>query len=185
MQTTLFCKPLTGGLVFEKEDISFHSLDLASHLEVIHGWVNHPYALPYWNAAGSMGLLRSCYQCILQNPFSHSFAGFYKDKLICQFDVYLVSADELAAHISTEPGDCGFHLIMAPVMDRVAGLTVSVVRAFLEHYFSFPHARRMYAEPDVNNEKSIALLERCGFKRIDTIRMSYKSAHVYCYEKQR
>jgi RimJ/RimL family protein N-acetyltransferase len=94
-----------------------------------------------------------------------------------------VFADELSDHISSVPYDCGFHLLMAPNDKPIPGLTVCVVKSFLSYYFSFPEAQRMYAEPDVTNEKSIRLLEKCGFKKLKTVEMSYKRAHVYCLER--
>jgi RimJ/RimL family protein N-acetyltransferase len=97
--------------------------------------------------------------------------------------VYAVAVDELSEHIQTEKHDCGFHLLMAPNKNPVKGLTSAMIRAFLDFYFSFPQANRMYAEPDVNNLKSIALLEKAGFQKVKTVQMSYKQAHIYSLKK--
>ncbi len=43
----------------------------------------------------------------------------------------------------------------------------------------------MFAEPDVQNNKSIALLQKSGFEKIKTIDMSYKKAHVYQLTKNK
>jgi hypothetical protein len=189
----LFCKPDPSFLgmtkLFSKENsnlpgvISFRSLDLKTDLPVIHKWVQQDYTLEYWQMNGHFSQLFGIYQCMELNPYSHSFIGLLDDQVICQFDVYSVFADELRDHIPHEQNDCGFHLLMAPNGNPIPGLTVSIIKSFLEYYFSFPEAKRMYAEPDVNNEKSIALLERCGFKRIKTVQMSYKMAHVYCLDR--
>ena len=58
-----------------------------------------------------------------------------------------------------------------------------MIKAFLDYYFSFAQAKRMYAEPDINNTKSITLLEKAGFQKITTVQMSYKQAHVYSLQK--
>jgi hypothetical protein len=162
---------------------------------MIHEWVKQDYALEYWQLNGHFSQLFAIYQCMELNPFSHSFIGNLTPvsplgeeprgdaTMICQFDVYSVFADELREHIQVEPHDCGFHLLMAPNKKSLPGLTVAVVNAFLNYYFSFPEAQRMYAEPDVNNAKSIALLERVGFKRIKEVEMSYKRAIIYCKER--
>lgn len=197
-----------------KGTISFRSLDLKEDLKLIHEWVHQHYAHEYWQMNGHFSQLYAIYQCVELNSYAHSFIGCFAplamtsltpdpsqvallrsarndaavarndERVICQFDVYSVFADELREHVNGEQHDCGFHLLMAPNKNPLPGLTPCIVKAFLEYYFSFPEAKRMYAEPDMNNEKSIKLLERCGFEKIKTIEMSYKKAHVYCLEKQ-
>ncbi|MBS1753555.1 MAG: acetyltransferase [Ferruginibacter sp.] len=183
----LFCKPTKTNdeIVFSEfvdginGTISFKSLNLKTELPVIHNWVNMDYTQQYWQMNGQFSQFYAMYQCMEFNPYSHSFTGFFNAKLVCQFDVYSVFADELKAHIGHEDHDCGFHLLMSPNKVPVHGLTTAIVKSFLNYYFSFPEAKRMYAEPDVNNKKSIELLEKCGFVKIKTVEMSYKRADVY------
>ncbi len=137
-----------------------------------------------WQMRGSLGLLRACYQCIMQNPYAHSFIGLYQEKPICQFDLYKVAVDELSTLVTHEPQDCGFHLLMAPNEKPVHGLTHSLIKAFLDFYFGMPATGSMFAEPDAQNTKSIRLLENAGFSCIDIVEMSYKSAYVYSLTKE-
>jgi len=186
----LFCKPTeeTDDAVHTEfadsvnGTISFKSLNLRNDLPTIHRWVNMPYTREYWQMNGQYSQLYAIYQCMELNPYSHSFSGYLNGEMICQFDVYSVFADELRDHIIQEDHDCGFHLLMSPNRKAIHGLTMAIVKCFLNYYFNFPMAKRMYAEPDVNNQKSIELLERCGFKKIKTVDMSYKKAHVYCIQ---
>jgi len=141
------------------------------------------YSKDYWQMNGHFSQLYAIYQCMELNPYSHSFIGLLNDDVICQFDVYSVFADELRDHVPCESHDCGFHLLMAPNDKRIHGLTQAVVETFLEYFFSFPKAVRMYAEPDMFNLKSIDLLKKCGFTRKKMVRLSYKKAYVYCLEK--
>jgi acetyl CoA:N6-hydroxylysine acetyl transferase len=163
--------------------LQFRSFDLNRDLHLIHEWVNMDYTRTFWQMRGSIGLLRACYQCIQQNPFAHSFIGLYGQSPVCQFDIYQVAADELAHHVDYEPADTGFHLLMAPSRLPVHQLTVTLVSAFLDFYFSHPGSGKMFAEPDIQNLKSIDLLRRSGFTEIKTIEMSYKTAHVYSLTK--
>jgi RimJ/RimL family protein N-acetyltransferase len=187
----LFCKVASSPkILFSKQvnrvkrKISFRSLQIQTDLPRIHEWVNQEYAHEYWQLNGAFSQLFTIYQCMEHNPFAQSFIGLLNDAMVCQFDVYSVFADELREHIDPEMHDSGFHLLMAPNERPIHGLTTSVVECFLHYYFSFSKARRMYAEPDVSNAKSIALLERCGFQRLKTIQMSYKKAHVYCLPRE-
>ena len=163
--------------------IQLRPLDLQKDLPIIHDWVNQQYAHDFWQMTGPYSQLYAMYQCMEFNPFAQSFIGYFNGQMICQFDIYNVAVDELKEHISFQPNDCGFHLIMAPLKTKVPGLTPTVIKAFLEYYFSFSEAGAMYAEPDVYNLKSIQLLERTGFSRLKTIIMSYKTAHVYKLNK--
>ncbi len=191
--TPLFCKPDILGdknpVVFKKYykelngKISFRSLNLQEDLSLIHDWVNMDYSKDYWQMNGQFSQLYAIYQCMELNPYSHSFIGQFNDNIVCQFDVYSVFADELRDHIACESHDCGFHLLMAPNHKPMPGLTKAVVKAFLDYYFSFDKARRMYAEPDMLNMKSIRLLQHCGFNMLKTVQMSYKKAAVYVLEK--
>ena len=54
----------------------------------------------------------------------------------------------------------------------------------LEHYFSFPAHERMYAEPDVNNQRSNRILREVGFRFIETVQLSYKTANLYVIRRE-
>jgi len=157
---------------------------MKSDLPMIHEWTSKEYAVDYWQMNGPFSQLYAIYQCMEYNPYAHSFIGLMDNVVICQYDVYNILADELKGHIDAAPDDCGFHLLMSPNEKPIPGLTRIIVRSFLAYYFSFTKATRMYAEPDINNHKSIVLLEACGFKKIKTVDMSYKTAHVYCIESR-
>jgi len=194
MQTLppLFCKPAAGqqAILFTKfysqlqGNISFRSLNLKTDLPLIHEWVNSPYALKYWQMNGHFSQLLSVYQCMEYNPYAHSFVGILNKMIICQLDVYALAIDELKDHVEAQAHDTGFHLLMAPNTNPIKNLTVSVINAFLDFYFSFHQAKRLFGEPDATNERSIALLNKNGFKQIKTIQMSYKQAHVFTIQKQ-
>lgn len=185
----IFCKHFDRDIIYWEKfpalnaTIAFRSFDAEKDLTLIHQWVNMDYTRTFWQMRGSIGLLRACYQCIQQNPFAHSFIGLLNETPICQFDIYQVSSDELAGHVEFSPDDCGFHLLMSPVKNPVHGLTRTFVRAFLHFYFSQNPGGKMFAEPDIENIKSIDLLERCGFKKSGTVQLSYKTAHVYSLTK--
>jgi len=191
----LWCKRFSNEIMYQSPFInalngiiSFRSFDLNLDLGLIHHWVNLDYARTFWQMRGSEGLLRSCYQCIQQNPYSHSFMGLLNSQPLCQFDVYKVAVDELAGHISYSENDCGFHLLMSPITTAgnvVHGLTNALIHHFLCFYLSQPETGSMFAEPDAENLKSIRLLEKAGFERIKSIKMSYKNAELFQLTKNK
>jgi RimJ/RimL family protein N-acetyltransferase len=142
------------------------------------------YTKAFWQMEGSYKPFHEVYQKILDHPNAHSFVGFYGKEMVCQLDIYMVGVDELSWHIPEESHHCGFHLLMAPNDNTVRGLTLALIDAFLQYFFSFSEAEKMYAEPDIRNQKSITLLKNSGFTYLDTITLSYKTAHLYCLSRQ-
>jgi RimJ/RimL family protein N-acetyltransferase len=186
----LFCKPENPTQFVHYSEhahlnqlISFWSLNIDKHLQLIHQWVNMPYSFDYWQMQGEYSSLKALYETILEHRNAHSFVGYYGDKMVCQIDVYMIGADELSYHIPEENHHCGFHLLMAPNERPIKGLTSSLVKSFLGYYFSFGEARKMFGEPDSRNEKSIALIKKAGFQFLKRIELSYKTADLYCMDK--
>lgn len=188
----LFLKPLyyPGQIIFTRylnsigKTLSFRSFDLEKDTDLIHKWVNQPYALPFWQLNGNRERVYDLYYNILRNSNGHSYIGLLDGDPVCQFDVYRVLADELHQFVSVNENVCGFHLLMSPNDNPVPGLTVQVVESFLHYYFSFPQATQMYAEPDLTNRRSNRILQTVGFTYHHAIEMSYKTAKLYSITKE-
>jgi acetyl CoA:N6-hydroxylysine acetyl transferase len=186
-------KPLAyaGGVIYKEYidglgTIAFRSFELDRDEMMIHDWVNREYALRYWQLDGDRRRVRDTYYAIQRSGEGHSFIGLLNGVPICQFDVYRVLADEIQEFITAPgPQDCGFHLLMAPNEKPVPGLSVAITRAMLRHYFHFPEAERMYAEPDITNPRSNRILQQVGFQLIESIKMSYKTANLYVLTRDR
>jgi RimJ/RimL family protein N-acetyltransferase len=191
----LFCKPQYTGeqarMLFTSSNkldgagISFRSLDLSTDLDIIFNWVNRAYAKRFWQLDGSKALVETTYRLILDNPATHSFIGLYNDRPVCQIDIYLLMVDELRHEVQDcRPNDCGFHLLMAPPWVSAKGLSREVLRAFLAFYFSHDRAERIFAEPDRDNVLANRLALAVGLEFLYTVRLSYKTANLYCITKE-
>lgn len=195
---TYFLKPIAikplayaGGIIYKEYidglgTIAFRSFELDRDEGMIHEWVNREYALRYWQLDGDRRRVRDTYYAIQRSGEGHSFIGLLNGTPICQFDVYRVLADEIQEFITAPgPQDCGFHLLMAPNEKPIPGLSVAITGAMLRHYFRFPEAERMYAEPDLTNPRSNRILQQVGFQFIESIQMSYKTANLYVLTRDR
>ena len=69
--------------------------------------------------------------------------------------------DPIGEHYDRRPGDVGVHLFLADDAAR-AGTTPELMTHLVAHVFADPAVQRIVLEPDVDNEKSIALLLRLG-----------------------
>lgn len=181
----LVCKPVTKSTQLIETSfgasgtIQFRSLDLKKDLNILHQWVNAPYARAFWQLEGTTENLKAVYHPVLKNPDAHSFIGLLDEQLVCQVDCYRVQADELGKHIRCDYHDSGMHLLMAPLHTPVPGLSRKLMEVFLRYYFSFSKAQRMYAEPDIYNHKACQLLTRCGFGFVQNIMLTHKAASLY------
>lgn len=183
----LFMKPSPAAApdetLYEKEAVAFRSFQ-TSDIDMIHEWVNEPYAKRFWQMEGSNELVRDTYDKIVQSPYAHSFIGLYNNNPVCQVDVYLVALDELKHHVKRKPDDCGLHFLMAPPKLLKRGMGLTMLRGFIDFYFSFPRGKRLFAEPDRENLKANALAQKAGFQFVDSIRLPDKFATLYCITRE-
>jgi len=181
----LFCKPSPkAGILYEHlfksgQSLSFRSLALKRDINILHQWVNEPYAKKFWQLDGPKEQLQSIYQSVLRNPDGHSFIGILDEQLICQVDMYRVQPADLGKYIRCQINDCGMHLLMAPLKTPVPNLSRMVMETFMRYYFSFPQAEYLYAEPDIHNHKACRLLERSRFAFVQNIMLTDKAASLY------
>lgn len=190
MFPTLFCKPDHTGILFRRQTadasgtITIRSLIPELDLHTIHQWVNAPYAKLFWQQDGSFQKLKHTYQHILSHLQAHSFVAFYNDKLVGQADFYAIECDELAQHLPHDKDQCGIHIITLPPKEHPAKrLSLQVLLAFAAFYFSFPQAARLYGEPDHRNEKVHLLIKRAGFSFVKQIRLTNKTANLFCLHR--
>lgn len=68
------------------------------------------------------------------------------------------------------------------------GLGVKIMNQFLEEHI-WPYYQYCFADPDINNEPSIALFQKCGFKKIKEIKTKDALKHpvtlvlMYAYHR--
>lgn len=194
LQSSLFCKPLFGmqahEILFFLTDkdlngtIAFRSLSLSDDIDTIHDWVSQPYTRRYWQMNVDRKSFADTYTKLLNNPLAHSFIGLFNNKMVCQIDLYNVSADEIKDHVEVSPGNCGLHILMLPPRQLQRGLTESMLRAFIKFYFSFGSAQTLYGEPDYRNAAANMAAKRAGFELLKQIKLSYKTANLYSITKQ-
>ncbi len=165
--------------------ISFCSLNLERDMDMIHRWVNESYAKKFWQLNGSIDLVRSTYQMILNNPRAHSFITLLDDKPIAQVDVYGVHGDEVGNHVNNANElDCGLHLLMLPTKELQKGWSFYTLRNFQRWYFSLADHNTLYAEPDQANVLANKLAIDAGFTFLKTIQLSNKIANLYSITRE-
>jgi RimJ/RimL family protein N-acetyltransferase len=164
--------------------VSFRSLIPDEDINFLYTWVHLPYSKRFWQQDISKGNLLALYKEAIANPMQHSFIGNFNAQPICQVDIYNIESDELKEHIHCHPHDCGLHLLMIPPKLSKKGWSLLMLRHFLQFYFSFPQAARLYIEPDQENNFANQLARKANFQFLKTIVLSYKVANLYVITKQ-
>jgi hypothetical protein len=186
--TLFFPKPpLSDQPVYTITDaekkFAFRSLVPDTDIDFLFDWVNMPYSRKFWQMDGSISNLYALLRESVDHPSQHSFIGLYNDHPVCQIDLYDVACDELKEHIICESNDCGLHLLMCPPSQMTRGLSLAMLRHFMQFYFSFPVAARLFAEPDRANGFANRLAVKAGFQFVKTVQLSYKTANLYSVTK--
>jgi RimJ/RimL family protein N-acetyltransferase len=141
-------------------------LDPDADLDVLYGWMHAPHVAPYWElnvpAAELAGYLRTA----SRDPHRDALLGVLDGEPASYWEAYWAEQDRLATFCPIEPYDQGVHLLIGPVGLTGRGLGRHLLAEVARWQFQRePRTRRLLAEPDARNGRSIRLFERCGFRR--------------------
>ena len=77
-----------------------------------------------------------------------------------------------------QPGDLGVHFMVRPGRARL------VLPFLMREVFADPAVRRVVAEPDVRNARSLALVDKLGFESGPDIQLSTKPARLVFFTRE-
>lgn len=172
-------RPATGALVLRP-------LDLVQDVPMLHDWVNRPYAR-FW---GLMGKTEAEVGAIYRDQIERGerkYIACREDTGAPMFlmEVYDPQHDELGRHYPVQPGDCGYHLMLAPPDVATPGMTYQLMSAACSFLFSDPAVQRVVGEPDVRNRKIITRLMQMGFRLCGAVHLPYKTGMLVILERAR
>lgn len=157
--------------------IVLRPFDLAQDIARVHDWVNRPYAR-FWGLMGkSLDEIAAIYrEQIEQQGVDVRMAcrGDSGEPLFL-IELYDPRDDTIGRHYAVQPGDCGFHVMLAPAEVATPGLTYQLMLAACAFLFSAPAVRRMVCEPDLRNRKMISRLYQLGFQREKVVHLAHKT----------
>ncbi|MCX4751587.1 acetyltransferase [Kitasatospora sp. NBC_01287] len=159
--------------------VRIRPLDPAGDAATVHGWVDQEWAR-FWGMVGhSREQVRDIYAFVDSLPSHHAYLALRDDTPVALFQTYRPEHDPLGEHYQVAPGDLGIHLLVAPTEGNPRpGYTETLVSVFLAFVLADPAVRRLVAEPDARNEKSIARLLRTGFELGPEIQLPEKRARL-------
>ncbi|HEX5153921.1 MAG TPA: GNAT family N-acetyltransferase [Parafilimonas sp.] len=170
-------------VLFSGYRLQFRSFHLYEDIGRLSTWLNTVAARKFWDENNSIEHLSQLYSGIMQNPQAISLIASLNDEPVCLIDVYLVLQDELSLYTDAGPNDPGIHFLMAPANKKIQNLSVCCMQQCLQFLFSFKEVEIIYGEPDSNNVKANALVQKAGFTFLKQQSLSYKQANIYTCTK--
>lgn len=154
------------------------AFDPATESGLLHSWVVQDRARFWMMQDHTEDDVREIYTWIDEQPTHHAWLARLDGEPVSLFQDYQPSAEEIGEHFDVAPGDLGVHFMMGPPRENVAGFTGHLMRFFLDFVFDDPDVRRVVVEPDVRNEKSLALVRRLGMELGPVVELSAKPAQL-------
>ncbi|MFF1794873.1 GNAT family N-acetyltransferase [Kitasatospora sp. NPDC058263] len=151
---------------------------LPADLELLAGWMNDPETAAFWELAGPPAVTERHLRAQLDGDGrSLPRLGLLDGAPMSYWEIYRADLDPLAAHYPARPHDTGVHLLLGPADCRGWGLGPTLLAALADRILrARPRCRRVVAEPDVRNLRSIRAFERAGFTRAAELDLPDKRA---------
>jgi RimJ/RimL family protein N-acetyltransferase len=152
-------------------------LDPDGDLDVLHRWMHARHVARYWRLAVPRPELASYLQAAVANPHQDVLLGLLDGRPASYWEAYWAQHDRLAEFWPIEPYDQGVHLLIGPTVLIGRGLGRYLLAAVTRWQFARePRTKRLLAEPEAGNERSIRLFESCGFRRERDLALPEKRA---------
>ncbi|WP_110181112.1 GNAT family N-acetyltransferase [Nocardioides solisilvae] len=170
------------GSLVPVEPFVLRPVDPPRDAALIHSWVDRPRA-EFWGMRGKpVEEVAAIYAYIDEQE--HLTAQVVHDDgvpvgILQTYDPFV---DEIGECYDRRPGDLGVHLFLADEPAR-AGHTPALVAELVARTFADPRVRRVVMEPDVRNEKSVALLRRLGATLGPVVELPGKTAQLAFVER--
>jgi RimJ/RimL family protein N-acetyltransferase len=162
--------------------IAFRRVTLAQDLARLHDWMNRPHVSPFWRLDKPLDALRAHFERALADPHQTLYIGLLDGVPMSYWETYWAADDVVARCYRADPADQGVHLLIGPPEFLGKGLARPLLRAMVRFLFRHAPTQKIVAEPDIRNARMIHVFERCGFERVERIRLPDKEAALlFCH----
>ena len=164
--------------------IALRPLDLASDVELVHGWMQEPHVAPWWELAGPVERVRAYLRARAALAHLHCWIASEDGRPFAYVETYEVIADPLGEHYAALPGDRGFHLLVGPPELLGGGAARRLVRHLLTSLLEQPQVTRVVCEPDARNVRMLAFCRALGGAPIATFDFDGRRVALIAWTEQ-
>lgn len=141
--------------------LTLRPVDPAADSALLHAWVTQERARFWGMLDKSVDEVEEIYSYIRDQPHLAAYLVSWDDVPWALFQTYDPAVDEIGGFYDRRPGDLGVHLFIGPGK-RPQGFSAALFPHLSAHVFADPAVQRVVMEPDVENQKSRAVLDRLG-----------------------
>lgn len=164
--------------------IELRPLDLASDVELVHGWMQEPHVVPWWELAGPLERVRDYLRARVALAHLECWIAAEDGSPFAYVEIYEAIADPLGEHYAARPGDRGFHLLVGPPELLGGGAARRLGRHLLTSLLAQPQVTRVVCEPDVRNARMLGFCGALGGRRIATFDFEGRRVALVAWTEQ-
>ncbi|GAA4895106.1 GNAT family N-acetyltransferase [Streptomyces coeruleoprunus] len=177
-------EPVVPVAELEQGKFALRAVDPVADAGLVHGWMNDPEVAEYWEMAEPRDRIAAYLREQVGSGHSTPYLGCLDGTPMSYWELYRADLDPLHRHYEARPRDAGVHLLLGPSAYRGRGLGATLLRAVCDWRLrTDPYARRVVAEPDVRNVRSVRTFERAGFRLVRHIDLPDKRAAFMVRER--
>ncbi|WP_045302486.1 GNAT family N-acetyltransferase [Saccharothrix sp. ST-888] len=159
---------------------------LPHDLPLLAAWMNDPEVADFWELAGPAEVTERHLRAQLDGDGrSLPCLGLLDGLPMSYWEIYRADRDPLAGYYPARHHDIGVHLLLAAGA-RGRGLGAVLLAALADHILAVrPACRRVLAEPDVRNTRSVRAFANAGFERATELDLPTKRAALMIRRRTR
>jgi acetyl CoA:N6-hydroxylysine acetyl transferase len=166
--------------------LTLRPADPVTDLPLIHEWMHRTHVVRFWQQDWPAARLRRYLADQLAGGVSRPCVGALSGVPLSYWELYRPVADPVGRTYPANSSDIGVHVLIGDTQLTGKGLgsvLLSAVRAGL--FMADTSCRRIVAEPDVRNVRSIRAFQRAGFRRRAEVSLPDKTAALMVAERTR
>lgn len=166
-------------------EIGLRAFNPATDIQLLHPWVNQPYAKKYWEMDGPIAQLEEAYIKHLGVDYSHPYIGTLNGEPMFTIELYWAIKDEVGKYHPFQPGDYGFHMLIAPAKEKIPHFSTYALTMCMEYFFSFPQVNRMIGEAAASHQGTHNLITKVGCTFHSALKLPYKTSNLTFLERKK
>ncbi|MBC5852817.1 GNAT family N-acetyltransferase [Vibrio metschnikovii] len=143
------------------------------HFDILNDWLSRDYAT-FWGMQSLTSDERRAELAPTVDKFG--LVAYRGGKAVLYIELYDPQYNEVGKHFDYQHGDCGMHLILAPVEKPENGFSRQAITAVVSLILEHLGFNRLVVEPDINNHKIHRLNRAVGINYSHAIQLENKQA---------
>ncbi|SDJ81823.1 GNAT family N-acetyltransferase [Chryseobacterium jejuense] len=166
-------------------EITLRAFNPETDMEFLHEWSNMDYAKQYWEMDVDKQEFEEAYIKHMGVDYSHPYIGLLNGNPIFTLELYWAVKDEVGKYYRFNPGDYGFHMLIAPAKEKIPNFSMNALAMCMEYFFSFPQLTRMIGEASASHKGTHNLITKVGCEFNRSLALPYKTSNLTFLDREK